>query len=105
MFTLVTGLDFPAGGIWRVYRGRADRENQIKELKFDFVADSFNTQDFWATDAALNTAMLAYNQMSLMRQSGSAQNESGETGCDVGAAHTENVALQTVRQDHLHHHR
>ena len=38
MFTLVTGLDFPAGGIWRVYRGRADRENQIKELKFDFVS-------------------------------------------------------------------
>ena len=30
--------------------------------------DSFNIRDFWATEAALNTVMLAYNLMSLLRQ-------------------------------------
>ncbi|MBY0572447.1 MAG: IS1380 family transposase [Undibacterium sp.] len=66
--SLVTDLDLPAVVIWRTYRGRADCENRIKELKYDFAADSFNMQDFWATEAVLNTVMLAYNLMSLMRQ-------------------------------------
>ncbi|MEQ1600971.1 MAG: transposase [Methylophilaceae bacterium] len=65
---LVTDLDLPAETIWRIYRGRADCENRIKELKYDFAADSFNMKDFWATEAALNTVMLAYNLMSLLRQ-------------------------------------
>lgn len=43
-------------------------ENRIKGLRYDFGADSFNMQDFWATEAALNTVMLAYNLMSLFRQ-------------------------------------
>lgn len=65
---LVTDLDLPATVIWRTYRGRADCENRIKELKYDFAADSFNLNDFWATEATLNTVMLAYNLMSLLRQ-------------------------------------
>ncbi len=65
---LVTDLDLPATVIWRTYRGRADCENRIKELKYDFAADSFNMKEFWATEAALNTVMLAYNLMSLLRQ-------------------------------------
>ena len=65
---LVTDLDLPAAVIWRIYRGRADCENRIRELKYDFAADSFNMRDFWATDATLNTVMLAYNLMSLLRQ-------------------------------------
>lgn len=65
---LVTDLDLPAVTIWRTYRGRADGENRIKELKYDFAADNFNMQDFWATEAAMNTVMLAYNLMSLLRQ-------------------------------------
>ena len=65
---LVTDLDLPAVTIWRTYRGRADCENRIKELKYDFAADNFNMQDFWATEAAMNTVMLAYNLMSLLRQ-------------------------------------
>ena len=65
---LVTDLDLPAESIWRLYRGRADCENRIKELKYDFAADSFNMKDFWATEATLNTVMLAYNLMSLLRQ-------------------------------------
>lgn len=65
---LVTDLTLPAVEIWRLYRGRADCENRIKELKYDFAADSFCLEDFWATEASLNTALLAYNLMSLFRQ-------------------------------------
>jgi Transposase DDE domain group 1 len=48
--------------------GAGKLQNRIKELKYDFAADSFNMKDFWATEAALNTVMLAYNLMSLFRQ-------------------------------------
>ena len=65
---IVTSLDLPAQEIWRTYRGRADCENRIKELKYDFAADSFCVKDFFATEACLNTVMLAYNLMSLFRQ-------------------------------------
>lgn len=65
---LVSDMDLPAETVWRTYRGRANCENRIKELKYDFAADSFNMKDFWATEAALNTVMLAYNLMSLFRQ-------------------------------------
>lgn len=54
--------------MWRLYRGRADCENRIQELKYDFAADSFYLNDFGATEACLNIAMLAYNLMSLFRQ-------------------------------------
>ena len=56
-----------AGEVWRTYRGRADCENRIKELKADFGLESFNLRDFWATEAALTATMLAYNLMSLFR--------------------------------------
>ena len=39
---LVTDLELPDAEIWRSYRGRADCENRIKELKYDFATDSFN---------------------------------------------------------------
>lgn len=65
---LVTSLELPMVEVWRSYRGRADCENRIKELKADFGLDAFNLQDFWATEAALGFTMLAYNLMSLFRQ-------------------------------------
>ena len=64
-----TTLKFAALEVWRTYRGRADCENRIKELKADFGLESFNLRDFWATEAALTATMLAYNLMSLFRQS------------------------------------
>ena len=64
----VTSLDLPMVEVWRTYRGRADCENRIKELKADFGLNAFNLRDFWATEAALGFAMLAYNLMSLLRQ-------------------------------------
>jgi len=53
--------------IWRIYRGRGDAENRIKELKYDFGFDSFNLQSFYATEAALTFVMIAYNLMALFR--------------------------------------
>jgi hypothetical protein len=64
----VTDLEWPRGEGWRTYRGGADGENRIKELKADFGLDAFNMHAFWATEAALSLAMLAYNLMSLFRQ-------------------------------------
>jgi hypothetical protein len=64
----VTNLSLSAADIWRLYRGRGDAENRIKELKYDFGFDSFNMQSFFGTEAALIFAMLAYNLMALFRQ-------------------------------------
>jgi len=65
---MVTDFNLPALQIWRMYRGRADCENRIKELKYDVAAGSLNLRDFWATEAALHTAMLAFNLMRLFRR-------------------------------------
>lgn len=65
---LVTDLNLAALQVWRLYRGRADCENRIKELKYDFAAGSLNLRDFWATEAALHIVMLAFNLMSLFKQ-------------------------------------
>jgi hypothetical protein len=64
----VTNLELPAKVVYDIYRNRAEAENRIKELKYDFGASSFNVKDFWATEAALNFVMMAYNLMSLFRQ-------------------------------------
>ena len=61
-------LKLPALAVWRLYRGRANCENRIKELKYDFAAGSLCMREFWATEAALNVVMLAFNLMSLFRQ-------------------------------------
>ncbi|MBI4684006.1 MAG: transposase, partial [Nitrospirae bacterium] len=50
----VTSLDLPAEVVWKIYRMRADAENRIKELKYDFGADSFNIKNFNATEATMN---------------------------------------------------
>lgn len=64
----VTNLTLPAIEVWRLYRGRGDAENRIKELKYDFGFDSFNLKDFFGTEAALTMVMVAYNLMALFRQ-------------------------------------
>lgn len=63
----VTNMKLAPAEIWRLYRGRGDAENRIKELKYDFGFDSFNLNDFYATEAALTFAMIAYNLMALFR--------------------------------------
>ena len=64
----MTNLNLPADIVWALYRKRADAENRIKELKYDFGSDSFNMQSFFATEAALHVVMMAYNFVSLFRQ-------------------------------------
>ena len=64
---MLTDLTLPALEVWRLYRGRADCENRIKELKADFGLGSFVLRDFWATEAALGVVMLSYNLMSVFR--------------------------------------
>ncbi len=64
----ITNLTLPSQQIWTLYKQRADAENRIKELKYDFGFGSFNIASFYGTEAALNMVMLAYNLMSLFRQ-------------------------------------
>lgn len=64
----ITNLDLSPHMVWTMYRGRADCENRIKEIKEDFGFDNFNMQDFAATEAALNFVVVAYNLMSLFKQ-------------------------------------
>ncbi len=39
---MVPSLELPTLQVWRLYWGRADCENWIKELKADYGLDSFN---------------------------------------------------------------
>ncbi len=64
----ITNLKLSSSDVWRLYRNRANAENRIKELKYDFGLDSFNMNSFWGTEASLNFVMIAYNLMSLFRQ-------------------------------------
>ncbi len=64
----VTNLSLPAIQVRALYQGRADSENRIKELLQDFAISGFVSQKFWATEAAFRMACLAYNLMSLFRQ-------------------------------------
>lgn len=63
----VTNMDLPLDQIWNIYNTRADAENRIKELKYDFGLDAFCLKDFWATEASFRFIMIAYNLMSLFR--------------------------------------
>lgn len=64
----ITNLEFSPQVVWNMYKGRADCENRIKELKHDFGFDNFNMEDFAATEAALNFILISYNIMSLFKQ-------------------------------------
>jgi len=63
----ITNLKLPATEVWRLYRGRADSENRIKELRQDFGLNSFSLKEFYATETALTVAMTAYNLMAIFR--------------------------------------
>ena len=39
-------MGLPAAELWHLYRGRADCENRIKELKYDFGEENLNLKDF-----------------------------------------------------------
>lgn len=63
----VTNIELPVDQIYNIYNTRADCENRIKELKYDFGADNFCLSDFYATEASFRFIMLAYNIMALFK--------------------------------------
>lgn len=63
----VTNTDLSAELVWELYKKRADAENQIKELKHDYVIAGFNFKEMDATEFAFRWVIVAYNLMSFIR--------------------------------------
>lgn len=63
----ITNQHLPAKQIWEQYKERADAENRIQELKYDFALEGFNMKEFFATEAAMRFTTMAYNLMSLYK--------------------------------------
>jgi hypothetical protein len=63
----VTNLTLPVDQIYNIYNTRADCENRIKELKYDFGGDNFCLKEFFATEASFRFIMMAYNIMALFK--------------------------------------
>ena len=64
----ITSLKFGASDVWRLYRQRANCENRIKELKYDYSLDKMNQASFAGTEATLMLMTIAYNFLSLFKQ-------------------------------------
>ncbi len=64
----ITTLKLSSPDVWRLYRGRANCENRIKELKYDYGLDKMNQESFDGTEASLVLMTIAYNLMSLFKQ-------------------------------------
>ena len=54
--------------VTRMYAGRADSENRIKELKEDLSLDTFCLKSFDATDAAFRMGGVLYNLLADFRE-------------------------------------
>jgi len=65
---MVTSLPYAAEIVTRMYAGRADSENRIKELKQDLSLDSFCLKSFDATDAAFRMGGVLYNLLADFRE-------------------------------------
>ena len=63
----ITDMDLPMKAIYDMYRGRADSENRIKEIKYDFSVDKFAVHSFWANEACASFIIMAYNLYALFR--------------------------------------
>ena len=64
----VTTVPYAAELVTRMYAGRADSENRIKELKEDLSLDTFCLRSFDATDAAFRTGCVLYNLLMGFRE-------------------------------------
>ena len=64
----ITSLKLSSADVWRLYRQRANCENRIKELKYDYSLDKINQMSFDGTEATLMLMTIAYNFMSLFKQ-------------------------------------
>jgi len=64
----VTNTDFSEVMVHSQYNQRADCENRIKELKYDYGVDGFALHSFGAMEAAFRFIMIAYNLMAMFKQ-------------------------------------
>lgn len=64
----ITTSDLSCSKIHALYNQRADCENRIKELKYDFGLDGFAMSKIGATEAAFRFVLLAFNIMALFKQ-------------------------------------
>ena len=53
----------PPEEIWRRYRPRANDENVIKDLKEGYSFETFNVNNFWATEAVLTMIALVFHNL------------------------------------------
>jgi len=67
-YAFVTSLTLGCEEIHKLYNGRGDCENIIKELKYDYGIDGFALQGFYPMEAAFRMTMIAYNIMVLLRE-------------------------------------
>ena len=65
---MVTSVPYAAEVVSRMYAGRADSENRIKELKEDLSLDTFCLKSFDATDAAFRMGGVLYNLLAEFRE-------------------------------------
>ena len=65
---MVTSVPYAAEIVTRMYAGRADSENRIKELKEDLSLDTFCLKSFDATDAAFRMGGVLYNLLADFRE-------------------------------------
>jgi hypothetical protein len=65
---VVTNSRLPAGKVIKVYNGRAEIENRIKEGKKTLRWDKTSCQRFEANQARLKMGLLAYNLIHMIRQ-------------------------------------
>jgi hypothetical protein len=64
----ITSMELPAVEVWRFYDSRADCENRIKELKFDFGAAGFCLNSFEGTDAVFRLVCFLFNLLAQFKQ-------------------------------------
>ena len=65
---VITNSRLPAGKVIKVYNGRAEIENRIKEGKNTLRSDKTSCQRFEANQARLKMGILAYNLLPMIRQ-------------------------------------
>jgi hypothetical protein len=65
---VITNSRLPAGKVIKVYNGRAEIENRIKEGKNTLRWDKTSCQRFEANQARLQMGVLAYNLLHMIRQ-------------------------------------
>jgi hypothetical protein len=65
---VVTNSRLPGGKVTKVYNGRGDVENRIKEGKNTLRWDKTSCQRFEANQARLKMGVLAYNHLHMIRQ-------------------------------------